>query len=303
MRNKHNKIYLYSRQRLLLALIQAFGGRLSPIDLQKYLFLFTELYQEAKSYEFVPYKYGCFSFQCYADRRKLEELGLLKSINDWEISDNTDYLRTLDMSTRKALERFADTYKDISGNSLIKEVYRRFPYYAINSKIAVDLMNDDELKRIEEARPTSETFAFFTIGYEGKSFENYLNRLIRNNIRVLCDVRKNPLSRKYGFSKSTLSETLQKLGIGYVHIPELGIVSDKRKSLTCQADYDRLFAEYERSTLQANSDAVERLYNIFQRNKRVAITCFEANHCMCHRSRVAKALSQRPDWNYGITHI
>lgn len=61
----------------------------------------------------------------------------------------------------------------------------------------------------------------FTIGYEGSSLDGYLNRLIKNNVRTLIDLRRNPLSRKYGFSKKTLAETVKKLGIDYVHIPEL----------------------------------------------------------------------------------
>lgn len=35
----------YHRQKLILALVQSFGGKLTNIDLQKYLFLFTELCQ------------------------------------------------------------------------------------------------------------------------------------------------------------------------------------------------------------------------------------------------------------------
>ena len=30
-----------------------------------------------------------------------------------------------------------------------------------------------------------------TIGYEGRTLENYLNRLIRDGVTQLCDVRRN----------------------------------------------------------------------------------------------------------------
>lgn len=84
---------LYYRQKLLLALLQVFGGRLPNIDLQKYLFLFTEKHQKNKSYEFVPYKYGCFSFQSYADKKKLMDIGAIKeNVKYWELADETDYL-------------------------------------------------------------------------------------------------------------------------------------------------------------------------------------------------------------------
>ena len=96
--------------------------------------------------------------------------------------------------------------------------------------------------------------SFFTIGYEGSSFEGYLNRLIKHNVKILIDVRRNPLSRKYGFSKKTLSDTVRKLGIEIVHIPELGITSEKRRELHTQDDYDRLFESYEKQDLEEEQD-------------------------------------------------
>ncbi|WP_306258214.1 DUF488 family protein [Pararhizobium sp. IMCC21322] len=287
-----------------MALLQKFGGSLGGVNMQKYLFLFTETCQQQKSYEFVPYRFGCFSFQSYADRRKLIEFNILADSEQWKLlSTQMDYLSMLDDADKKKMELFFGQFKSINGDDLIREVYRRFPYFATRSEVAESLMSEEELKVINEANPTQSEDAFFTIGYEGKSFENYLNRLIKNNVRVLCDVRKNPLSRKYGFSKKTLSSTLEKLDIEYVHIPDLGIVSDKRRELNSQADYNRLFNEYESTTLKQNERALDQLAGIFTEKHRVAITCFEAEHCMCHRGRVANAMMKRPRWNCSISHI
>ncbi|MCZ2204432.1 DUF488 domain-containing protein [Bartonella sp. A05] len=295
---------LFGRQKLLLALLQAFGGRLLNTDLQKYLFLFTEMCEQDKSYEFVPYKYGCFSFQSYADRRRLEEVGAIVKTEDWQIAEDADdYISALSSSIQKKVIRFSEKFKNMKGNDLVRYIYKNYPYYAINSEIAPKIMSAEELIKIKQAKPDDKSYKFFTIGYEGQSFENYLNRLIKNNIKVLCDVRKNPLSRKYGFSKSTLSETLNKLGIEYIHFAELGIVSEKRQALHTQRDYDKLFDEYEHTTLAQNKKAVYKLLEIFSDKKRVAITCFEAKSCMCHRSRVARALSKHPSWKYDIVHI
>ena len=84
-----------------------------------------------------------------------------------------------------------------------------------------------------------------TIGYEQRSLEAYLNELLRAGVTLVFDVRRNPLSRKYGFSKGTLSNACEGLGIAYAHVPELGIASEDRRGLTTQADYDGLFASYE----------------------------------------------------------
>ncbi|WP_375668511.1 MULTISPECIES: DUF488 family protein [unclassified Bartonella] len=61
-----------------------------------------------------------------------------------------------------------------------------------------------------------ENFCFFTIGYERKSFENYFNQLIKNNIKLLYDIRKNPISRKYGFSKRQLEKVVNNIDIEYM---------------------------------------------------------------------------------------
>lgn len=293
---------MFYRQKILLALIEAFGGRLNRLDLQKYLFLFTQEYQQEKSYDFVPYKYGCFSFQSYADRRNLTALRYLTAEDDWQLRE-TGHVNNVGNSDGQKIVHFQRRYKGVSGNNLIREVYRQYPYYAINSEMAERLLSAHELAIIEAARPKADDYCFFTIGYEGSSLESYLNRLIKNNVKMLCDVRKNPISRKYGFSKLTLADTLNKLGIAYTHIPALGISSEKRQGLDTQADYDRLFDEYERTTLLKGASDFAALYELFREHKRVAITCFEAQPRMCHRGRVAEALAALPEWDYPIQHI
>ncbi|WP_374467044.1 DUF488 family protein [Ferrovibrio sp.] len=288
------------RQRTLLGLLNAFEGRLPRLDFQKYLFLYSQEFEHEPSFEFVPYKFGCFSFQSYADKRRLVEIGALEASEDWRL---TAGFGMSDLFANDAFNRFYKKYSGLKGDRLIQDIYRRYPYYAINSEIAPRLMNNTEIDVIRAARPEEKRPRFFTIGYEGSSFEGYLNRLIKNNVRTLVDVRRNPLSRKYGFSKKTLSETVEKLGIEYLHMPELGISSEKRQELNTQADYDRLFASYEKNELKKNRDALVSLCNMVKMKKRIAITCFEAHVCMCHRGRVAKALSQLPEWKYEISHI
>ena len=41
--------------------------------------------------------------------------------------------------------------------------------------------------------------------------------LIREDVKLLCDVRKNPLSMKFGFSKNQLKGILEGVGIEYIH--------------------------------------------------------------------------------------
>jgi len=54
------------RQKMILALIEAFGGRIDKLHLQKLLFLLSQR-QERPAYEFVPYQYAPYSFTAQRD--------------------------------------------------------------------------------------------------------------------------------------------------------------------------------------------------------------------------------------------
>ena len=278
------------RKKILLAITELFGGKLTATDFQKLLFLFTDQ-QSTGSYDFIPYKYGCFSFQAMADKNSLIKDGYLNNNKNWETtSENANFIQSLKEEDRKALQKVKARFNNYSTNDLIRHIYINYPYFAINSEIAKNILSCDELAIIERFKPTKEAPKLFTIGYEGRSLEKYLNLLIQQNIKVLCDVRKNPLSRKYGFAKRTLQNACESVNIKYLHLPELGIVSEKRKNLKTQTDYDVLFTEYENTVIACENKAINFIYNLITNYGRVALTCFEASPKQCHRSKVANAV-------------
>ena len=57
---------MFYRRKIVLALLQVFGGSLEKINLQKLLFLVCQK-QEKPDYEFIPYLFGCFSHSLKAD--------------------------------------------------------------------------------------------------------------------------------------------------------------------------------------------------------------------------------------------
>lgn len=189
------------------------------------------------------------------------------------------------------------------GKNLIRYIYLNHPYFAINSTILDKILTKEEQKIVENEKPKQNEFCLFTIGYQNHSIDYFLNLLIINNIHTLCDVRKNAFSMKYGFSKYTFKTALENLSISYIHLPQLGIDSYKRKGLKNLADYTCLFEEYEQTTLKKQHNIVNTLYSIFLRNKRIALTCFESNPQYCHRHKVAEALLKLPDWHYPIKHL
>ena len=291
---------LYSRQRLLLGLLDATGGDVSNTDFQKLLFLYckersshreTEISQGL--YDFVPYRYGAFSFTCYADRRRLAEWGLIADDDQkWVLTeDGSCFSRQLENSSIRA---FANRYRSLRGDALVADTYRRYPYFAIRSEIAEQVLRDDRstLDRIEAARPETTTSRLFTIGYEGRTLESYLNLLTSEGATLLCDVRRNAISRKYGFSKSTLEGACSGVGIRYEHLPELGIESSLRRGLKTEAEFKNLFKTYEQTILPNRGDALDRIRTWLRAGESVALTCFELEAGQCHRHCVADALEE-----------
>jgi len=285
---------LYDRQKRLLALVDALGGEVGNLDFQKLLFLHCQEVEVQPSYEFVPYRFGGFSFTSYADKRRLIEQGLLtEDDRSWKLTPAGKAAADVPPLARMRMDGFAMRHASLRGDALVAEAYRRHPYYAIRSEMAERVLAGDEpaLRAIRAARPPAGLPGLCTIGYEGRTLENYLNCLLKDGVTLLCDVRRNPLSRKYGFSKRTLGKACAGVGIRYEHLPELGIASEERRDLNSQADYDALFAEYERCSLPQQGAALARIRGWVETGQRVALTCFERLPHQCHRHCVAEALA------------
>ena len=291
---------LYSRQRLLLGLLDAIGGDVSNTDFQKLLFLYCKEHSANTAtgnhrgrYDSVPYRYGAFSFTCYADRRRLMEWGLIADDDQkWVLTD--DGSKIARESENDSIRAFANRNRSLRGDALVADTYRRYPYFAIRSEIADQILRDDRstLDRIEAARPRTTPSRLFTIGYEGRTLESYLNLLIREGVTLLCDVRRNAISRKYGFSKSTLEGACSGVGIRYEHLPELGIESRRRRGLKTEAEFKNLFKTYEQTILPNRGDALGRIRAWLRSGESVALTCFELEAGLCHRHCVADALEE-----------
>lgn len=298
---------LYYRRKLLLAVFEVFGGILPAKTLQKYLFLATRG-QGTKTFDFVPFKYGCFSFQADQDLQRLVTLGYLTNTNidgasGYILNKDVSILSELDMFDKQKLLFLRKEFAHYTQDELIRYVYLKAPFYAINSVIADKLLTPNELEKVAMQRRHIEEHRLFTIGYEGISLEAYITQLILKDIKVLCDVRKNAYSRKFGFSKVQLQKACIGVGIKYIHIPELGIESGKRKELNTQADYNSLFDDYEITSLKENWGYLNIIVDLLNAEGRVALTCFEKNPLMCHRSRVAKAVLSLPEVDVSLTNL
>jgi uncharacterized protein (DUF488 family) len=284
-------------------MLQMFEGQLDKIRLQKFLFLLTRK-QAKPAYDFIPYRYGCYSFSAVADLKAMVRQGFLYEEED-SISrtDRIDYIRQLTYSDQKYLSEIKTIYGRVETDELIRYTYLQFPIYAINSEVADKLLSKKELQAVEDSRPALQETVLFTIGYEGVSLEEYLLRLIKNDVKVLVDVRNNPLSMKFGFSKNQLKKYCESLGINYLHFPELGIIAEQRQELSSQEDYNKLFDLYRLNNLSHTTQSQKEVLKLLRQHRRIALTCFEADINRCHRKHLAEAIAKLPGFTYEVKHI
>ncbi len=294
---------MFYRRKILLSLLQSFDNKIEKIALQKLLLLFSEL-QTKPAFHFVPYKFGCFSFQANADLLTMTKYGQVsENGNYWVSSDKTEFSSELKEEDLSVLRTIRKQYYGKTKEELLKLTYTKFPYYSINSTILHQVLNDTEYQNVLHSRPHQEGTVLYTIGYEGINFEEYLNKLIFSDVKLLCDVRRNPISMKYGFSKSQLKKGWEGGGIQYLHLPVFGIESEKRQELHSQSAYDSLFLQYRKVILASTIPQQEELLGLLKAHKRVALTCFEANIHQCHRTHLAQSLFHLRNFPFELKHI
>lgn len=294
---------MFYRRKIILALFQVFNNRLEKIQLQKLLFLLTSR-QNKPDYDFVPYLYGCYSFSATADLGAMIRNGnISEDKNHFTSLEKTNYISSLTNDDQCILKKIKSSFGNFGANTLMKYTYIHHGYYAINSITAKNILSPFEYSKVVSSRPLNEITALYTIGYEGTSLESYLNKLVKNDIKVLVDVRRNPLSMKFGFSKTNLKKFCENLNIQYVHIPEVGIRSEQRQELNSQTDYDKLFKVYVKKNLKETLTQQQQILALLNEKKRIALTCFESNICQCHRKHLAEAITGLPGWNFELKHI
>ncbi|WFR67859.1 DUF488 domain-containing protein [Curtobacterium flaccumfaciens] len=131
------------------------------------------------------------------------------------------------------------------------------------------------------------------VGYEGTDLDSFLALLRLRGVGRVVDVRLNPLSRKPGFSKTRLREALAAEGIDYTHLRALGNPKDNRAGFSTthgeQAQTSR--AAYVEVLKSNEGRAALEIVQMFAIDEHVALLCFEADDCHCHRELVLRELS------------
>jgi len=276
---------LNTRQRVLLYFVQKHGKPVRSTELMKWLFLFGQQEKkDANHFDFVPYKFGPFSFEATQNIRislaaylDLGDDGVcVRSGSEYEVTGATLKLG----NSERAL---ADTiYREccsLTLDQLLKSVYGAYPWYASRSEL------------LPAQIPERAEIAIYTVGYEGRSVDSFFDHLMKSGLHGIIDVRRNAYSHKYGFSGHSLQEISTKLDFSYVHIPALGIASELRKDVSSSSNLSDLFSNYEKD-LVSKSEAIDESIRELKRLPS-ALLCFEADSTFCHRGRLAKSIAKK----------
>jgi uncharacterized protein (DUF488 family) len=134
-----------------------------------------------------------------------------------------------------------------------------------------------------------------TIGYEGKTQEEFLGELAAAGIERVIDVRAVAASRRPGFSKTALGNALRERGIDYLHLRPLGTPAAGREAARKGriGEMRRIYAE-QLETDEAALAMEQALAAASERKS--ALLCYEAEAPGCHRSMLAERMVARREF-------
>ena len=130
----------------------------------------------------------------------------------------------------------------------------------------------------------------FTIGYEGATMGEFLAALQKDGVERVIDVRAVPNSRRPGFSKTPLRNSLAEAGIDYIHLRALGTPAAGREAARAgrKAELERIYAG-QLETPEAMAEGAMMLD--LAGEKPSALMCFEREPRHCHRTSLLRAVA------------
>ena len=279
---------ILNRQKMLLFLLRMAGGEASKLQMMKWSFLISEASPNGGGdsfYEFLPYRFGPYSFSLENEMTHLRRQSFVRLQGEriWRLTPHgVNEAKGLRDRLSQDVDYVMRTYGFLKTGDLIDHVYAKHPWFTINC----DAMEKRALKRPQACKK------IYTIGYSGLSIDGFLNRLMRIGIFRLIDVRNNPSSRKYGFSKTRLSGLCTSVGIEYESFPELGIRHEQRRNAHSDSDYYRLFNSYRSDIAVQQREAIISVHSLLQQEPSV-LMCVESDPKRCHRSHLAETISDK----------
>jgi len=130
-----------------------------------------------------------------------------------------------------------------------------------------------------------------TIGYETATLAEVIEKLRDAQVDIVIDVRAVASSRRAGFSKTILRESLAEAGIGYEHLRGLGTPKPGREAARKgRIDEMHTIFNAHMKTPEAQ-DGLARAIEI-AKTETAALLCYEADAAGCHRRIVAQRIDK-----------
>jgi uncharacterized protein (DUF488 family) len=140
----------------------------------------------------------------------------------------------------------------------------------------------------------------FTIGYEKARQVDVVAALVEAGVKTLIDVRDRPISRRPGFSKSQLAAAVEAAGIRYVGLKALGTPPEGREA-NRKREWDRFWRIVDDKLATAEAEIALQQAAATAGEAPSCLICYEADHRICHRWRVAEILAERH--GFTIRHL
>jgi uncharacterized protein (DUF488 family) len=129
----------------------------------------------------------------------------------------------------------------------------------------------------------------FTIGYEQARQQAVVDALQAAGVKLLADIRFLPLSRRPGFSKSSLAAAVTEAGIAYRHFKLLGTPADGRAAAR-RGDHAELSRIYAGQLELPEALAQMAELRAIAEEQPVALLCYERAAHECHRRLLVEQL-------------
>ncbi|WP_035018299.1 DUF488 family protein [Caulobacter sp. UNC358MFTsu5.1] len=131
-----------------------------------------------------------------------------------------------------------------------------------------------------------------TIGYEQDTLDGMIGRLKAAGVDTVVDVRAVAASRRPGFSKTMLGNSLKAEGIDYVHLRPLGTPKAGREAARAGRT-DEMRAIFHAHLAEPEAQLALGQATALAGEKRIALLCYEHEARCCHRAIVADEIRTR----------
>ncbi|AHJ69459.1 putative cytosolic protein [Granulibacter bethesdensis] len=132
----------------------------------------------------------------------------------------------------------------------------------------------------------------YTIGYEKTAQRDVIEALLQTGVKTLIDVRDRPLSRRAGFSKTILANSLAEHGISYVHLRPLGTPPEGREA-NKRRDWPRFWSIVDEKLITPEAEMALQQAATLAGQAPCCLLCYETDPHICHRLRVGEVLQKR----------